>query len=435
MNSAKPPASSRFRWLPRSIIPASFFLTTLVALFQLYRARRSVKETHPPAELPIPEPTPHVSIILPVRNEEANLEACVATLLAQDYPHFDLTIIDDGSTDATPHLLAELSTRDPRIHVHRVDQLPAGWAGKPHALHTGVTLTSGDLLLFTDADTRHEPRTLRLMVGHALRHRVDLLSMSTTLMTLSGTAMPLLMPMSEVILAHRVSAAEVRDPAYPRAFAFGQYILLRRDAYTATGGYAASYMRTTLIDDLALAEQFKHYGKRVDLVNGHGLVKNRQWTTWKSARQGWGKSAYNEIIRLRVPFAGAPAALALLIYGLGPLAQLLYALCTRKTRHLSTVLAAITLLTQIEARRTFDREHGLPFSWSLTAPLSWAVFGGMVLDVARLILTGHGVHWKGRQIHIPTGIGKQPVIASETLQKRRGSPQPPLLRIDSEKVG
>src|SRR5438445_260497 len=83
-----------------------------------------------------------VQLILPVRNEEANLNACVATLLAQDYPDFDLTIIDDDSTDATPHQLAELSARDPRIQVHRVDQLPAGWAGKPHALHIGATHTA-----------------------------------------------------------------------------------------------------------------------------------------------------------------------------------------------------------------------------------------------------------------------------------------------------
>jgi chlorobactene glucosyltransferase len=263
------------------------------------------------------------------------------------------------------------------------------------------------------------------MVGHALRQQDDLLSMSTTLMTLSGSAMPMLMPLSEVILAHRVTPDEMRDPAYPRAFAFGQYILLRRDAYVATGGYAAAYMRTTFIDDLALAEQFKRCGKRVDLVNGHGLVRNRQWTTWKSARQGWGKSSYSEIIRLRVPFAGAPAALALIIYGLGPLIQLFYALCTGKTLRLSNLLAGITLLAQIEAKRTFDREHGLPFRWSLTAPLSWAIFGGMVLDVARLILTGQSAHWKGRQLHIPTGVGKQLPITSDSPQERESTPPSP----------
>src|ERR1700730_7638751 len=134
------------RYFPRLLLT----LAALTALWQSHRAHRSVREMHPPREAPLPEPAPHVSIILPVRNEETNIDTCVAALLAQDYPDFDLTIIDDGSTDATPYLLAEWQARDERVHVHRVDQLPCGWAGKAHALHTGIELTDGAWLLFTD---------------------------------------------------------------------------------------------------------------------------------------------------------------------------------------------------------------------------------------------------------------------------------------------
>jgi chlorobactene glucosyltransferase len=404
----------------RSLLTGSLFVMALVALYQSYRTRRAGKETQPPIESPLPEPAPHVSIILPVRDEEVNLEACVSMLLAQEYPDFDITIIDDGSTDATPQLIAELSKRDRRIRSLRIDQLPPGWAGKPHALHAGVMHTNGEWLLFTDADTRHAPQTLRRMVEHATSQHADLLSMCTNLMTMSGTAMPLLMPLSEIILAHRVTPGEIKDPNYPRAFAFGQYILVRREAYIASGGYAASYMRTTFIDDLALAEQFKSCRKRVELVDGRGLVMNRQWTTWKSARQGWGKSCYSEIIRLRIPLAGAPGALALIVYGLGPLLTLVSALFTRKAqkgRRIPTLLAAVTLLAQIDAKRHADRQHRLPFAWSLAAPLSWAVFGVMVLDVAWQILTGRGAQWKGRQIHIPSHVEQKavPVDVPSTL--------------------
>jgi chlorobactene glucosyltransferase len=404
---------SRRKRLLHSLILGGLSITALIALYQSYRSHRAVRETHPPDDvpLPVPETAPHISIILPVRNEEANVDACLTSLLTQDYPNFSITVIDDGSTDATPHLLEQWRARDRRIQVHRIDELPDDWAGKPHALHTGAMLTNGEWLLFTDADTRHAPQTLRLMVGHALHRQVDMLSMCTNLMTMSGMAMPLLMPMSEVVLAHRVTPGEVANPAYPRAFAFGQYILLRREAYDETGGYAASYMRTTFVDDLALAEQFKHYGKHVELVNGRGLIQNRQWTTWKSARQGWGKSCYSEIIRSGLPFGGLHAGLALIIYGLGPLLALIYALFTRKMSRLSTLLAGITLLAQIDAKRCFDREHGLSVAWSFTAPLGWAVFGVMVLDVARLILTGHGADWKGRRIHIQKAHAQDKVPA------------------------
>jgi chlorobactene glucosyltransferase len=402
MFSGRTTVSTRKHVLLHSLVLGGLSITALIALYQSYRSHRAVREIHPPGDVPLslPETAPSVSIILPVRNEEANIHACLTSLLVQDYPNYSITVIDDGSTDATPALLAQWKARDARLQVHRIDELPDDWAGKPHALHTGAMLTNGEWLLFTDADTRHAPQTLRLMVAHALQRQVDLLSMCTNLMTMSGTAMPLLMPLSEVILAHRVTPGEVANPAYPRAFAFGQYILLRREAYVETGGYTARYMRTTFIDDLALAEQFKQCGKRVELVNGRGLILNRQWTTWKSARQGWGKSCYSEIIRSRLPFGGLHAGLALIIYGLGPLFALIYAFATGKIRRLSTLLAAVTLLAQIDAKRCFDREHGLPITWSFTAPLSWAVFGVMVLDVARLILTGYGAHWKGRQIHI-----------------------------------
>ncbi len=390
--------------LLRNLSWGALALSAFVALWQSHRTRRSIREARPPGDAPLPALAPHVSIILPARNEETTIDTCLASLLAQDYPDFDVTVIDDGSTDATPLLLAEWARRDQRIKVHRLDELPEGWAGKAHALHAGVTSTRGEWLLFTDADTRHAPQTLRLMLGHALSQQDDLLSMRTDLMTLVGPAMSLLMPVSEVILAQRVTSAEVRNPALPRAFAFGQYILLRREAYLATGGYAAHGMRSTAIDDLALAERFKQHGQRVEVVRGRGLVTNRQWTTWKSAVRGWRKSCYAEIVRSNIPLGGLPAALALIAYGLGPLFVLLYALYSGKVRRFSTLLAGIALLEQIEAKRRFDREYELAFPWSLTAPAGWVVFGILLLDVSRRILTGLGDDWKGR--HLP----KQEVV-------------------------
>jgi chlorobactene glucosyltransferase len=388
------------RYLPL----VALVVSALVALWQSYRAHRTVRETHPPDPASLSGPLPRVSIIVPVRNEEATIDACVASLLAQDYPDFDVTLIDDGSTDATPRLLAEWARRDCRVQVHRVDQLPAGWAGKAHALHTGVMLTCGEWLLFTDADTRHIPWTLRLMAGHALRRQNDLLSTHTTLMTLSGPIMPLLMPISEVLLALKLTPAEVRDPASPRAFAFGQYILLRREAYLATGGYDAAGMRMTSIDDVALAARFKQFGQRVELVNGRGLIKNRQWTTWRSLRHGWVKSCYGELIRSHISLASLPAGPALIAYGLLPPTVLLYALYTGQARRLSTLLAGITLLAQIDAKHCFDREYDLAFPWSLAAPVGWVSCGVLLLDVARLMLTGRGADWKGRQLVLFSGI-------------------------------
>ena len=404
MNSGQKVASTRWKHTLQHLPLITLTASALVALWQSYRAHRTVRETLPPAEFPLPESPPHVSIIVPVRNEEATIAACVASLLAQDYPDFDITLIDDGSTDATPSLLAEWARRDHRVQVHRVDQLPDGWAGKAHALHTGVMLTRGEWLLFTDADTRHAPHTLHLMAGHALAQQADLLSTRTTLMTLSGPLMPLLMPISEVLLAHGLTPAEVRDPASPRAFAFGQYILLRREAYLAAGGYAAPGIRMTSVDDVALAVHFKQHRQRIDLVNGRGLITNRQWTTWKSLRQGWVKSCYGELIRSHMALSTLPGGLAFIAYGLLPLGVLLHTLYSGKVLRLSTLLAGIALLAQIDAKRCFDREYDLAIPWSLAAPISWVACGILLLDVARLILTGRGADWKGRELILFPGV-------------------------------
>jgi chlorobactene glucosyltransferase len=406
MNSGQTVTSTwrnALRYLPFVALAVS----ALVALWQSYRAHRTVRETHPPAELNLPKAVPHVSIIVPVRNEEATIDVCVASLLRQDYPDFDVTLIDDGSSDATPHLLAAWARRDQRVQVHRVDQLPDGWAGKSHALHTGVTHTCGEWLLFTDADTYHAPQTLRLMVGHALGQQDDLLSTRMTLMTLSGPFMPLFMSVTEILLAHRMTPAEVRNPASSCAFAFGQYILLRRAAYLTTGGYAAANMHMTPIEDLALAIHFKQHRQRIELVNGRGLITNRQWTTWKSFRQGWERGSYSELIRSHIPLVSLPGGLAFIAYGLLPPAVLLHALYAGRVRRFSTLLAGIVLLAQIDAKRCFDREYDLAFPWSLGTSVGWVTCGILLLDVGRLMLTGRGTNWKGRQFVLFPGVSSK----------------------------
>jgi chlorobactene glucosyltransferase len=398
MRTRRAVSSRRSFSLRAFMLPGALLVTTLVALWQSHRTRRSESEARRPEVVPLPDTPPRVSIIVPMRNEAAHIDACLASLCAQDYPNFEILVIDDASSDETPQRLAEWTRRDPRVRAHRIDQLPACWAGKAHAMHNGVLLTRGEWILFTDADTRHSPEALPVMMGHALRNHIDFLSLLPNVMTLDGPAMPLLWPVTAILLAHRMTPAEIRDPASPRAFGFGQYILLRRASYVASGGYDAPGMRTTAVDDLALAEHIKQAGGQVEVVDGRGLLKNLQWTTWRSARQGWVKSCYSEIIRDNLLLVTLPGALAFFAYGLIPLGWLLYALARGKVRRLSTLLALITVLMQIETKRRVDRDYGLPVFWSLTAPLSWAVCGVMFLDVTRLLLLRRQATWKGRLI-------------------------------------
>ncbi|HEY1351467.1 MAG TPA: glycosyltransferase family 2 protein [Ktedonobacteraceae bacterium] len=384
----------------RTLLSALLLVSALVALWQCHRTRKSQKEACRPQVTPLPASPPSVSIIVPMRNEAAHIDACLASLCAQDYPAFEVLVVDDGSDDETPQRLADWIRGDPRVRSQRIEHLPAGWAGKTYALHTGVLLTQGEWIVFTDADTRHSAQLLRIMMGHALRQRSDFLSLWPDVMTLSGPAMPLLWPITAILLAHRVTPAEVRDPASRRAFGFGQYILLRRASYLASGGYNTAGMRTTAVDDLALAEQIKQAGWHLEVVNGRGLLQNLQWTTWRGARQGWVKSCYGEVARDNLLLLALPCALALCAYGLFPSGWLLSALAGGHRSRLSTLLAGITVLVQVATKRCVDRAYGLPLAWSLSAPISWAVCGVMLLDVARLLLPGQRASWKGRLLPV-----------------------------------
>ena len=120
---------------------------------------------------------PSISLLFAARDEEEKLPAALQTLSALDYPRLEIIAVDDRSTDATPRILSEHAERDKRLRVVRVDELPKGWLGKPHALQKGYEASSGELLLFTDADVRFLPDTLRRAVSLFRERKLDHLTL------------------------------------------------------------------------------------------------------------------------------------------------------------------------------------------------------------------------------------------------------------------
>jgi chlorobactene glucosyltransferase len=176
---------------------------------------------------------PTVSIIVPARDEESNIGRCVTSLLEQDYEHYEIIVVDDGSTDATGRILDELTRTHPnrdRLWVLRLRDLPTGWAGKPHALHCGVQEARGEWLLFTDADTWHAPHCLRSAMAQALQEKADLFTMGAE-QELPSFWDKVLMPMAYLSISMQYPPKKVNDPNSSVAIANGQYILIRRQVY------------------------------------------------------------------------------------------------------------------------------------------------------------------------------------------------------------
>ena len=238
---------------------------------------------------------PTVSIIVPARNEEDNITRCITSLLEQDYSQFEVVAVDDGSTDGTGRLLDELAHTHPqgnRLWVLRLrDELPTGWAGKPHALHMGIQEAQGEWLLFTDADTWHAPNALRSVVTQAVQEGMDLFTVGTQ-QELPTFWERVLMPMAYLGISMQYPPRLVNDPKSKVAVANGQYLLIRKSVYDITGGYARPDLRGTLLDDRDLAHVIKSNGFRLHFVDGQDLIHVHMYRGLRDTWRGWRKNAY-----------------------------------------------------------------------------------------------------------------------------------------------
>ncbi len=233
-----------------------------------------------------------VAVLVPARDEEANIRRCVTSLLAQDYPDFSVWALDDASTDATPRILAELAAIDPRLHIGRGAPLPAGWLGKNWACQQLAERVPEDvpLLLFVDADTWHAPDMLRRSVATLLAHGADLLSALPQQETVTLTETLTVPVLPWALLSHFPLWLTQQARLSRLSAAVGQHMLWRRGAYRQVGEHAA--VRGEITEDLALARRTAAQGLRALLTPGRGRVFCRMYRSPQDAISGFGKNLF-----------------------------------------------------------------------------------------------------------------------------------------------
>jgi glycosyltransferase involved in cell wall biosynthesis len=326
---------------------------------------------------------PLVSVIVPARNEEVTLGACLRSLVGQTGVSFEVIVVDDGSNDRT----REIAESFPGVRLVSARPLPDGWIGKNNALVSGNALARGEWLLFTDADTVHQPGSLSRALDEARRKGADLLSYSPEqeVCTFWEKAV---MPVIFAELASTFRPSEVSDPASPAAAANGQYILVSRAAYDAVGGHAA--IAGELLEDVALARSVKASGRKIFFRYGPEAVRARMYHNWGQLRDGWTKNlallfpSPSKLATLRLAeFASIMVSVtAAVVYGVkgqthgaataGFLAVVLYGLFLRRIR----------------------RAH---FSWDaeLLSLTGLPMFSYLLIR-SRMVFRNGQVAWKGR---------------------------------------
>jgi chlorobactene glucosyltransferase len=265
------------------LLPALPWLVPFATLFRLASNRPNLSDV-PPAAGPL------LSVVVPARNESATIETVVRSVLASTYAPLELLVVDDRSTDDTAAIVQRIAREDHRLRLVRGEQLPEGWYGKPWACLQGYRAARGALLLFTDADTRHQPELLARAVGALRAERADLVTVAPRQRCESFWER-VVMPQIWLLLGVRYHPARVNRARRERdVIANGQFILMPRESYEAVGAHGA--VRQEVAEDLALAQAFYRAGRRIHFTFGERLMETRMYRSLPQLIEGWSKNVY-----------------------------------------------------------------------------------------------------------------------------------------------
>jgi chlorobactene glucosyltransferase len=346
---------------------------------------------------------PSLSIVVPARNEERQIEQCVRSLLGSRHPDFEVVVVDDQSSDATRAILERVALGEPRLRIVDGAALPEGWIGKSWALVQGARIARGAWLLFTDADTIHEPLAAASAQQFAIDGGYDVVSLLTDQETV-GLAERLFLPtILFVILLGIGPLDDINDPRKRDVAIFnGQYVLASRAAYDAIGGHAS--VRDEIAEDLQLARLFKRDGRFRTFLAGstRPLVRTRMYRSFGEIWRGFVK---NFAIGARGQAAQAALGVTL-IACVSPLSPIVLVVLLARDAWFAAALLACAMVVVIAVAEYAMRAMRFRPGCGLAVPLGLALT--LVIFAASLVgwHAGRGVVWRGRRYK--AGFFEQP---------------------------
>jgi glycosyltransferase involved in cell wall biosynthesis len=328
-----------------------------------------------------------VTAIVPARDEEAVVAACIASLASQ--PEIaEIMVVNDQSTDGTAGVVKGLMEKVPNLRLLETAGLPDGWVGKNYALWVGVQQAKSAWLLFTDADAEHERNSASRALQIAQEQGAALVSFSPEQITETWYEKALT-PFIYLRLAKRFSYEKVNDPDSSAAAANGQFLMMRRDVYDAIGGHAS--VAGEVLEDVALAMRVKAAGHRISFGSGKGIVRVRMYRSFQSMWQGWKKNLYRLM-------GGSPWAVFREVESSLPWIPLLLIVAGLKVPFLLFLGVLFLIARQTSYGLDLARNH-FPFSFIFYYVPAVALYVAVLWASYRSHVNGR-IQWKGREYSV-----------------------------------
>ncbi|HEV2661476.1 MAG TPA: glycosyltransferase, partial [Ktedonobacteraceae bacterium] len=355
-----------------------------------------------PSEQATEQDAPLLSILVPARNEERCIEACVYSLVSQNYERLEVLVLDDASSDATAAIVQRIIDELPKEQKERLRllsgaPLPAGWVGKNFACHQLAQQARGDYLLFTDADTVHAPGMAGAVLATMHERNVALLTGQPEMVAGSLGELLIVPLLNFTILTLLPIALIPRRPETSLATGNGQLLCFQRATYEKIGGHAA--LKERILEDVLLARAVKAAGQRMIFVDALLLVRCRMYASFAEVWAGFSKNLF-AFYSYNLPFALIALLLNLALFVLPPLillAALLLALPALVIYYVLSAYLLAVLMRVLLALRFTRRQRGVALLLCLLHPLSILLECLILLNSIRWHYRKAGTVWKGRK--------------------------------------
>ena len=364
----------------------SFWCVMYFILIRIYKSISSLRQF----ALDDPPQWPRLSVIVPACNEEKTIETALGSLLGQDYPNLEIILVDDRSTDDTGRIIDRLAQQDNRVKIIHITELPQGWLGKVHALHKGTEASTGDWLLFTDADIEFAPGILRRAMAFSLQKGIDHLALLPGV-TMHGFWLKVLIHTFGLLLLFSTRVDKVNRGQGEHFIGIGAFNLVNKRCFTSTPGF--KWLRMEVVDDMGVGLLIKRAGGKTWFAMAEQDLTVHWYSDIKAMFHGLEKNSYGPASHYNIPrflvlvlflvwFSVAPY-LALLSFWIG-------------LKLLGLLVISLQLIYAVFFVRN-DRSATLSL---MLFPIGLIIYSMVVIRAGYKCIANNGINWRGTHYSI-----------------------------------